>query len=909
MKRLLLLACAIWISCLGAFSAQAAVTVTGQVVDDQNEPIIGASITVPGSNAAAVSDYDGNFKFSVPDNAKNIKIAYIGYKSVEVKPSANLGVIKLEPDNTLLNDVIVTQAIGKTRVTPVAMSNVDQATIDLKLGTQEFPEILKTTPGVYTNKQGGGYGDAETRMRGFKSQWVAVTINGVPVNDMENGNLYWSNWAGLSDVTSSIQTQRGLGASILSTPSVGGTIAITTRTLDIDKGGSLWYGMGSDGMNQYGIKLSTGVMKNGWAVTVLGSHRWADGYIQGTKYSGYNWFFNVSKRINDKHEISLTGFGAPQSHDQRNKNYGGLTVEGWQNVKNYMNGESPYRYNPTYGFDNEGRERTSNRNVYHKPQFTLRHVWQIDPTSSWATSIYASVSSGYGYSGQGRTGTSRGWWNGATSGQLNMKFRRPDGTFDYGAIQDMNAASTTGSEMVMSKSVNSHQWYGLVSNYKKFWDQKNGNRLSVTGGIDFRYYIGDHKNIINDLYSGEYYMDDTDRASVKAVNNAAAADPNWKYEHLGVGDVVYRDFKGYTVQEGVYGQAEYTMLDKKLNMVVSGALSNISYWRNDLFYYDAEHSRSKTTSFIGGTIKGGANYNIDRHNNVFFNVGFISRAPFFSNAFAAYNVSNELNRDAVNEKTFSAEIGYGFANKVFALTLNAYYTKWIDRAIARSGFLQGSDERYFLNLQGINARHMGVELDFTYKPTTWFELNGMLSLGNWEWVSNASGYYFNSLGQPLALEKGSLTGAIASEIYGPDHAHADLNYKGIKVDGSPQTTAAIGVTFRPFRGFRIGADWTVAARNYTDQYLNTSNLSFTKPIDVAQPWEMPWGHTTDLNASYKFPIGGLDATISGNVNNLFNYNYITHGQSPLTEDGTWRNAEYVFYSFGRTYSIKLRLNF
>lgn len=894
---------------MSAMSAYAAVNVTGQVVDDQDEPVIGASITVPGHNATAVTDYDGNFKISVPDNAKAVKISYIGFKSVELKPAKDLGVVKLQPDNTVLNDVIVTQAIGKTRVTPVAMSNVDQATIDVKLGGQEFPEILKTTPGVYTNKQGGGYGDAETRMRGFKSQWVAVTVNGVPVNDMENGNVYWSNWAGLSDVTSNMQTQRGLGASILSTPSIGGTIAITTRTLDVDKGGSIWYGMGNDGMNQYGIKLSTGVMKNGWAVTVLGAHRWGDGYIQGTQYSGYNWFFNVSKRINEKHEISLTGMGAPQSHNQRNNIYDGLNVEGWQNVRDYMNGESPYRYNANYGFDNEGRQRTAFRNVYHKPQFTLRHMWQIDNTSSWATSIYASISSGYGYSGQGRTSTIRSWWNGATNGVLNMQFRRPDGTFDYGAIQDMNAASTTGSEMVMSKSNNSHQWYGLVSNYKKFWDQKNGNRLAVTGGVDFRYYVGDHNNKIIDLYSGSYYMDDADRASVNAANNAAAADPNWKYEHLGVGDIVYRNFKGFTLQGGVYGQVEYTMLEKKLNLVLSGALSHTTYWRDDHFYYDDAHSKSDKVNFLGGQIKGGANYNINRHNNVFFNVGFISRAPFFSNAFAAYNVSNILNKNAVNEKTFSAEIGYGFSNRVFALTLNAYYTKWIDRAIMRSGYMQATNDRYVLNLQGIDARHMGVELDFTYKPATWFELNGMLSMGNWEWVSNATGYYYDSQGQPLAVVKGSLDGTLASGIYAPDHASSTLNYKGIKVDGSPQTTGALGVTFKPFHGLRVGADWVFEARNYTDQYLNTSDLSFTKPLDVAQPWKMPWGHTTDLHASYRFNFGGLDATLSGSVNNLFDYNYITHGQSPLTTDGDWKNAQFVFYSFGRTYSMKLRLNF
>ncbi len=371
---------------------------------------------------------------------------------------------------------------------------------------------------------------------------------------------------------------------------------------------------------------------------------------------------------------------------------------------------------------------------------------------------------------------------------------------------------------------------------------------------------------------------------------------------------MYRDFKGYTLQEGIYGQMEYTMLDKKLNLVLSGAVSNTAYWRDDHFYYDDEHSKSKKVNFWGGQIKGGANYNIDRHNNVFFNVGYISRAPFFKNAFAAYNTSNVLNENAVNEKTFSAEIGYGFSSRIFALTLNAYYTKWLDRAIMRSGTMQATEDRYVLNLQGIDARHMGVELDFTFKPATWFELNGMLSLGNWEWVSDATGYYY-SIGQPLAVVKGNLDGTLASGIYAEDHAKSTLNYKGIKVDGSPQTTGALGVTFKPFNGLRIGADWVFESRNYADQYLSTSALSFDKPLNVAQPWKMPWGHTTDLNASYRFKMGGFDAILSGSVNNLFDYNYITHGQSPLTTDGTWENAEFVFYSFGRTYSMKLRLNF
>ena len=57
---------------------------------------------------------------------------------------------------------------------------------------------------------------------------VAVMLNGVPINDMENGWVYWSNWDGVSDATSSIQIQRGLSAVNLATPSIGGTMNIIT---------------------------------------------------------------------------------------------------------------------------------------------------------------------------------------------------------------------------------------------------------------------------------------------------------------------------------------------------------------------------------------------------------------------------------------------------------------------------------------------------------------------------------------------------------------------------------------------------------------------------------------------------------------------------------------------------------
>ena len=148
--------------------------------------------------------------------------------------------------------------IAKDRKTPVAVSTIKEGQIAERLGNQEFPEILKTTPSIYATKGGGGFGDGRVNIRGFDTNNTAVMINGVPVNDMENGAVYWSNWAGLSDVTSAMQIQRGLGASKLAIASVGGTINIITRAADKKKEGRVYIGLGNDGYLKSLFSYNTG---------------------------------------------------------------------------------------------------------------------------------------------------------------------------------------------------------------------------------------------------------------------------------------------------------------------------------------------------------------------------------------------------------------------------------------------------------------------------------------------------------------------------------------------------------------------------------------------------------------------------------------------------------------------------
>lgn len=871
-----------------AATTVAQTVVKGKVIDaETNEGLIGASVMVEGTSLGVITDVDGSFTLNVKSGNMTLLFKYIGYKDVKMKLATkgkvDLGNVAMQPDAVALGDITITSSIAVQRKTPVAVSTIDPVFIEEKLGTQEFPEILKSTPGIYATKQSGGYGDSRVNLRGFESANIAVMVNGVPMNDMEWGGVYWSNWAGLSDVTRSMQVQRGLGASKICSPSVGGSINVITRTTDAKKGGSVVYGVGNDGYNKIGFNLSTGMNEKGWSFSLLGTKTWGDGYVQGTAFNAYSWFVNISKKINDNQTLSLTALGAPQWHNQR---YDKLTIVEWEKQAQYGR-----RYNAIYGFDATGQQRVgSSYNFYHKPQISLNHNWQIDYKSSLSTSLYMSIGQGGGYKSQGDQSSS---FYGATNGIPNQTYRRNDATFDYESLMNANAASDNGSLAAMSSSNNNHMWYGLLSTYTRELTES----LSLQAGVDLRYYKGTHNNKLVDLYGSQFFIDKINRGS---VSNWRQNDPAYVNQKLKVGDVVYRDYDGFVTQYGGFAQLEYSK--DKLSAFVAGNINNNSYWRVDRFYYD--NKKSEVVNKLGFGGKGGVNYNIDDHHNVFANVGMFSRTPFYSGGvFLSKEVSNALNPNSKNEKVFSYEIGYGYKSKVFSGNVNLYRTAWNDKSLTKA-VVSGDEASAYLNMSGVNALHQGAEFDFKLQPFKSLQINGMLSLGNWKWNSNATGYWYNKDGQALDKNK------VVVEVGSPDHAKSTLNLKGIHVGNSAQTTAALGINYEFMKGLRFGLDGNYYGRNFSNFDISVADIKSSGVQPFSQPWRIPDAFVFDFNMSYRFKIGSLDASWNANVQNLLNEKYITDAQDngAKTNGHGWENAT-VFYGFGRTWSSSLRIKF
>ncbi|MDX1751808.1 MAG: TonB-dependent receptor [Salinimicrobium sediminis] len=824
--------------------------VTGTVIDaEMDAPLPGANVRVVGTNNGTITDFGGVFSLEVERATGTIEISYVGFETKRVDfnvtngQTVDLGRIQFTPDADALDEIVITAySLAIDRKTPVAVSTIRAEEIETQLGSQEFPEILKSTPGVYAHKGGGGFGDSEIRLRGFNSENIAVMINGIPVNDMENGRVYWSNWAGLSDVTRTMQVQRGLGASKVAVPSIGGTINIVTKSTDAEEGGNLFYEMGSYNRQKIGATVSTGLLENGWAATISASKTTGDGYVDATEFEAYSYFLNIAKQFNDDHELSFTVFGAPQYHGQRQNSHF---------ISTYERSERGDKFNGDWGYLNGEVEHIED-NFYHKPQMSLNHYWNISDVTTLSTALYASIGTGGG-----------GGWAGVNKFGLDSDYRIGElGPVDLDRIVDENIArGALGSETYLRASRNNHEWYGALSTLTTELTED----ISFTGGLDLRYYVGEHYTELTNLLGGQFALEDGD------VN-----DPLKMAE---VGDKISYYDEGFVNWAGVFTQAEYSKDD--LSAFISLAASNTGYKRLDYFTYLSTDPERETEyqNFFGYSAKGGANYNLTDTHNIFANIGYFEKAPGFDAVFL--NFRNDINEDAENQKIFSAELGYGFRTRNLRINFNAYRTQWNDRTLTLS-FQNPDQTTGYANILGINALHQGLELDFDYRPIEDLTITGMASVGDWKWMNNVTGVDILDEDQEVVRT-------------------VNLFIEDLKVGGSAQTTFALGANWDVFEDTGLRVDW-----NYYDNIFADFDPNSRSSEDMVQAWEIPAYGLLDFGATHGFDLAGFDALLIANLNNVFDTEYVSFARDGGT--GTYRNST-VYYGWGRSFTVGLKLNF
>jgi outer membrane receptor protein involved in Fe transport len=341
-------------------------------------------------------------------------------------------------------------------------------------------------------------------------------------------------------------------------------------------------------------------------------------------------------------------------------------------------------------------------------------------------------------------------------------------------------------------------------------------------------------------------------------------------------------------------QAEYVKDDLSAFVTVAG--NNTGNQRIDYYNYlnSDPNQKSKVVNFLGYQAKGGANYNIDSHNNIFANIGYIQRPPFVASIFL--NKKNDLNTNSVPEKLMSYELGYGFRSSQFSANINLYRSTYKDRAksISAPANQDGSIPTY--NITGINELHQGLEVDAKFRPVKEVTISGMLSLGDYRYTSN--------------------TGAtqITSDVSGSKPVNVPaLLLKGVRIGdfggsaaSNAQTTAALGLDVLVLPQVKIGGNVNYYARYYAS--FDPSKLTFTDYPSLA----MPNYSTIDLNVVYRFKFAGLDASFIGNVYNLLNTAYLAEGYESTPSNlptASRLNGLGVNYGNGRLYMTTFKIKF
>jgi outer membrane receptor protein involved in Fe transport len=810
-------------------------------------------------------------------------------------------------DSISLANVTVTSGVidvAKERETPFAVSNISVRDISLKIGNLEFPEIMNKTPGVYATKGSGGYGDAFMYLRGFSQLNTAFLINGQPVNDMENGRVFWSNWAGLVDVASGIQIQRGLGSTSMAVPSVGGTVSIFTKTTEVPEGGSMQQLIGNDGYSKSTFVYNTGVNDSGWSSSFLLTKWKGDGYVYNTKGEGTTYYFGVGyDPIGSDHSFNFSILGAGQWHHQRDV---------WVSVRDYQNfGEEGVdrRWNSNGGTLN-GEEWSFRRNFYNKPLATFNWDWEVSSNVTVNTSLYGSAGRGGGTGPRGNNFRNDNvdilpFRSDLTEHLLEdgdgAAARDADGFINYDYIVSHNQNNTSpytgeisdysglkiGSNgfrndgvnreiLIRRASMNSHNWIGGI---QKINIQADKWRYSF--GYDLRSYDGYHYRALNHLLGLDgYYSTGDDNTNGKIMEATIEASP---FQNTGIqGPKLGYYNLGKVGWFGLNALAEYSFND--LTAVIQMGWSEQKFQRID-YFSQATNYKSETSKLDGGYIKVGANYNLNEQSNIFANIGRIERQPNFDGVFP--NFANNINPNLQNEEITSFELGYGFIADKFRFNVNLYATTWGNRFISRSiSNAQGTDGR--ANFNDVDVQHNGLEIEAVWQPDLATRVRGMISIGDWRYTDDFSATIFDDNQQQIG------TGT--------------LYLKDAKVGDAAQTTAYIGIERRIGSKFSFDIDYRFADNLYADYSVTDSD--FLKPNNDGA-YQLPAYGLVDLGASAYFG----KFTLRANINNLFDKLYIAESNSNIHVtygSTTWQGVDdrnYVWFGYGTTWNLSLKYRF
>jgi len=939
MKKIILSSVLLFLLLTLPVSLFAQATVAGRVTDaETGQGLAGANVVIEGTSIGAAANATGDYSISdVPAGTQTVTASVIGYASssttVNVPSSGSVTTnFALSGEAIELSGLEVLASRADER-TPVAYTNVTKADMEFRLGSQDIPMSLNTTPSVYATQQGGGAGDARINVRGFNQRNVAVMINGVPQNDMENGWVYWSNWDGVGDVAS-IQMQRGLSAVNLATPSIGGSMNIITDPTALSSGGKFRQEIGAGGFVKTTLNYNTGLIGDKMAFSGTIVRKTGDGVIDKTWTDAWAYYFGASYAMNETNRFELYAVGAPQRHGQNlyKQNLGAYDSDFAASVDGYDTGalgsdgqfrdegeangigfgrtfnqnwapvSSSYQgkqYWYMYGAKTVDRHSpdflNERENFFHKPLVNLNHYLTLNSKMRLSSILYWSGGSGGGTGTYGKIPTMDADEN---LGDDDYKFYygRSPWVRDWDALITMNSGSDATvyvdktalsrdpgqSVGILRNSINRQNTIGLISKFNL--DMSDALKLQL--GVDWRMAGIEHAREVRDLMGGDYYID--------------FADDNYSSgKQVKLGDIIAYHNETTVDWIGFFAQGNYTA--GPISAYGMAGFSSIAYSYQDHFTVADEKIVADPISTM--QFKGGAMFDLNESMSVFANFGLSEKPPIMDNVIY---FDGTVASDPANEKFQSMEAGANYSSGMFAVKTSYYNTDWQDRNLTKavtSG--QGSSgDTDVIFLSGINQNHSGIEVEASAQLMSMLRFDAAVSLGNWKFVGDASGNYqedeFNEQGQ----------------VIGQTSTTYNYALDGLFVGDMPQTGYVMGITLTPISGLRAQVLYNMYDKNYSDWGPSDREYSGNdSDADRAQVWQAPGYSKMDVHVTYDLPsMGGLNLQVFAHVFNALDDVYVQdavdHSQYNSYGDKVHaaHNAE-VFLGIPRYFNAGLTVRF
>lgn len=655
-------------------------------------------------------------------------------------------------DTLSINEAAVIAHFGNAKKSPLRLTTLSNETIRQRAVAKSYPEMLKEIPGLYATSESGSFGDAKVNVRGFKQENISVLLNGIPISGQTSGSMYWNNWMGLSDATYAIQVQKGVGSSMLSDNSVGGTINIITTPATEDfylEAGA--YGTHFGSGKGY-LNVNSGILPKGWSINFMASYLGGKGYVDQTDVSTFSYMLNINKTFGLHHSLTFTALGSPERHGQRNTRLTKAEVD-----------KHGLHYNKNWGML-EGKPYNLSQNKYFKPYFTLQHRFSKGKWSA-QNSIYLAIAHGGGR------------WNESKGARMSSILGK-DGLIDFERILNENRNSTEGSKYILSDFMAGHLQVGAILS----------GALRVKGwtletGLHYQHYSTWEKEKITDLLGGGWWWEDSHKGDAPDTDHRKK-----------VGDYIRTDNGKITDHFTLYAKASWEHRKWQVELGVSGIGAVHRRW--DRYNYTAEEGIwSKNAAGAGFSSKAGVLFRPASGHSIYVNGGVYSRLPYPNVWFSSGN--NELTRDVKNEKNYLTELGYRFTADRVGVEVTGYWSLWQNKTLMSNKYQQssGNDRRFMIN--GLDAQHYGVELDAFWKPAWWVKLSGFASIGNWTWQND-------------------VTAKIYDEYTGQQIGTTAVYTRGLHVGDAPQTQVGAAAEFRFLKDFRFKLEWNFNDRMYAD---------------------------------------------------------------------------------------------